>query len=302
MWLPIRHLMNPTLMILAAGRSRRYGAPKQLAAVGPQGETLLEYSIYDAIRAGFGRVVVVTRPEFRPLLEIPLARVPLPIAFADQPNDRLPEGRAKPWGTAHAVLSAERALNEPFAVVNADDFYGQTCYQLLSEFLQGGSSDATPTFALVGYPLRETLSSAGGVSRAVCRHAGGWLSTIAEVTEIRDTGDGLVGIGEDGNSLRLSGDETVSMNAWAFTPAIFPLLGERFAPFLAEYGRDPEREFRLSTEVDALAAGGRLRVEILPTSERWTGMTHAADHPRVASHLARLVAEGCYPTPLFGAE
>ena len=296
--------MNPTLVVLAAGRSRRYGSPKQLVGVGPRGETLLEYSIFDATQAGFGGVVVVGRPEFRPLLETSLTRVSLPITFVDQPDDRLPEGRTKPWGTAHAVLSAERALSNPFAVVNADDFYGRTCYQLLSEFLKQDPGEATPTFALVGYPLRETLSPAGGVSRAVCHHSGRRLSTIAEVTEIRDTGegDGLVGIGEDAQAIRLSGDETISMNAWGLTPAIFTLLRDRFASFLAEYGHHLQREFRLSTEVDTLVAAGRVRVEILPTSERWTGMTHAADHPRVAAHLARLVAEGRYPSPLFGAE
>ena len=294
--------MNPTLLVLAAGRSRRYGAPKQLVGVGPHGETLLEYSIYDAIRAGFGRLVVIARPEFRPQLEARLTRESLPITFAEQPDDRLPEGRTAPWGTAHAVLAVESELAEPFAVVNADDFYGRMCFQLLSEFLQADSTDGVPAFALAGYPLRETLSSAGGVSRAVCRHAGGLLSTIAEVTEIRDTGDGLVGIGEDGHSLRLTGDETISMNAWGFTPALFPLLRERFAVFLAKHGHDLEREFRLSTEVDALVAAGRVRVKILPTSERWTGMTHAADHPRVAGHLAQLVAEGRYPSPLLVAE
>ena len=296
--------MNPTLVVLAAGRSRRYGSPKQLAGVGPRGETLLEYSIFDATQAGFGGVVVVGRPEFRPLLETSLTRVSLPITFVDQPDDQLPEGRTKPWGTAHAVLSAERALGNPFAVVNADDFYGRTCYQLLSEFLRKDPAESTPTFALVGYPLRETLSPAGGVSRAVCHHSGRRLSTIAEVTEIRDTGegDGLVGIGEDAQAIRLSGDETISMNAWGLTPAIFTLLRDRFASFLAEYGHHLQREFRLSTEVDTLVAAGRVRVEILPTSERWTGMTHAADHPRVAAQLAQLVAEGRYPSPLFGAE
>jgi hypothetical protein len=265
---------------------------------------LLEYSIVDATQASFGGVVVVARPEFRPLLETSLTRVALPITLVDQPDDRLPEGRTKPWGTAHAILSAERVLDNPFAVVNADDFYGRMCYQLLSEFLQKDPSEAMPTFALVGYPLRETLSLAGGVARAVCHHSGGRLSTIAEVTEIRDTGGGkgLVGIGEDAQAIRLSGDETISMNAWGLAPTIFPLLRAGFASFLAEHGRHPEREFRLSTEVDALVAARRVRVEILPTSERWTGMTHAADHPRVAAHLARLVAEGSYPSPLFGGE
>lgn len=294
--------MNPTLVILAAGRSHRYGSPKQLVGVGPHGETLLAYSIYDAVRAGFGRVVVITRPELRPRLTTSLTRVPLPIAFVDQSDAQLPEGRAKPWGTAHAMLSVEQALHAPFAVVNADDFYGRTCYRLLSTFLRKDPSGVAPTFALVGYPLRETLSPAGGVSRAICRHSGGWLSTITEVTEIRSTGDELEGIGEHDDAVRLSGDETVSMNAWGFPPAVFPLLRERFTAFLAQHGRGIEREFRLSTEVDTLVAAGRVRVQILPTSERWTGMTHAADRPRVAAHLAQLVAEGCYPTPLFGAE
>ena len=245
---------------------------------------------------------MIARPEFRPQLEARLKQESLPITFAEQPDDRLPEGRATPWGTAHAVLTVEGEVGEPFAVVNADDFYGRASFQLLSEFLHADSIDGTPAFALAGYPLRETMSPAGGVSRAVCRHAGGWLSTIAEVTEIRETGDGLVGIGEDGHSLHLTGDETISMNAWGFTPALFPLLRERFTVFFTKHGRDLEREFRLSTEVDALVAAGRVQVEILPTSERWIGMTHAADHPRVAAHLARLVTEGRYPSPLFGTE
>jgi choline kinase len=294
--------MNPTLLILAAGRSQRYGSPKQLAGVGPQGETLLEYSIYDAIQAGFGRVAVVTRPEHRPLFTASLARVPLPITFMDQSDAQLPEGRTKPWGTAHAILSVEPAVNEPFAAVNADDFYGRTCYQHLSEFLRRHSGVIGPTFALAGYTLRETLSHAGGVSRAICSQRGEWLLTITEVSEIRSTEDGLVGVGENGDVVRLSGDEATSMNAWGFTPAIFPLLQQRFAQFLAAHGQDLEREFRLSTEVNALVAAGGAQVEILPTFERWTGMTHAADQPRVAAHLAQLVAAGRYPTPLFGAE
>lgn len=294
--------MNPTLVVLAAGRAQRFGAPKQLVGVGPNGETLLQYAIYDAIQSGFGRVVVVARAEIQRLLEASLQSVSLPITFREQPNVDLPEGRAKPWGTAHAVLSMEGALDSTFAVVNADDFYGRRCYQMLSGFLQADSAAGTPMLALVGYPLRETLSLAGGVSRAICRHDRRLVSSIEEVTEIRQADGGFVGVGEDGRSIQLSGDETASMNAWGLTPAVFPLLRQRFALFLAAYGGDQDREFRLSTEVNALVGTGKVRVAILPTSEQWTGMTHAADQARVAAHLAKLVEEGRYPTPLFGGE
>jgi molybdopterin-guanine dinucleotide biosynthesis protein A len=291
--------VSPTLLVLAAGLSSRYGSPKQLAGVGPGGETLLEYAVFDALRAGFDRVVIVAQPAFRPALEQRLARAPCPVTVCEQPADGVPPGRRKPWGTAHAVLTAEANLPHPFAVINADDFYGQNAYRLLGDFLRTDPGEPVPVFALVGYRLHDTLSDVGGVGRAVCRHVGQRLTTIAEVTEIRETERGITGRGEHDEALRLTGEETISMNAWGFTPALFPLLRRRFDAFRSEYGQDTDAEFRLSTEVNGLVLAGQAAVEILPTTGTWTGMTHAGDHARVQAYMAEQVAAGRYPPSLF---
>jgi len=290
---------DPTLLVLAAGLSSRYGSPKQLAGVGPGGETLLEYAVFDALRAGFDRVVIIAQPAFRLALEQRLERAPCPVTVCEQPGDGLPPDRRKPWGTAHAVLAAEAHLPNPFAVINSDDFYGQNAYQLLGGFLRTDPGEPVPVFALVGYRLRDTLSDAGGVGRAVCRHANQRLTTIAEVTEIQETGSGITGRGENGDALRLTGEETISMNAWGFTPALFPLLRRRFDAFRGEHRQDTDAEFRLSTEVNGLVRAGEAAVEILPATGTWTGMTHAGDHARVQAFMAEQVAAGRYPPSLF---
>ncbi|HSM18151.1 MAG TPA: NTP transferase domain-containing protein [Gemmatimonadales bacterium] len=290
---------DPTLLVLAAGLSSRYGSPKQLAGVGPGGETLLEYAVFDALRAGFDRVVIIAQPAFRPALEQRLERAPCPVTVCEQPADALPPGRRKPWGTAHAVLAAEAHLPNPFAVINSDDFYGQNAYQLLGGFLRTDPGEPAPVFALVGYRLRDTLSDVGGVGRAVCRHLNRRLTTIAEVTEVRETESGIRGRGENGEALHLTGEETISMNAWGFTPALFPLLRRRFDAFRGEHQQDTDAEFRLSTEVNGLVRAGEAAVEILPTSGTWTGMTHAGDHARVQAYMAEQVAAGRYPPSLF---
>lgn len=291
--------VNPTLLVLAAGLSSRYGSPKQLAGVGPGGETLLEYAVFDALRAGFDRVVIIAQPAFRPALEQRLERAPCPVTVCEQPVDGLPASRRKPWGTAHAVLTAKANLNTPFAVINSDDFYGQNAYQLLGDFLRTDPDEPTPVFALVGYRLRDTLSDVGGVGRAVCRHLNQRLKTIAEVTEIRESESGITGRGEHGEALRLTGEETISMNAWGFTPDLFPLLDRRFDAFRSEHGQSTDAEFRLSTEVNGLVLAGEAEVAILPTTGTWTGMTHAGDHTRVQAYMAEQVAAGRYPPSLF---
>ncbi len=293
--------VNPTLVVLAAGLSTRYGSPKQLEGVGPSGEKLLEYALFDALRAGFDHAVILSQPDFQPVLERRLERAPCPITVCVQPADGLPPGRRKPWGTAHAVLSVEAQLSTPFAVINADDFYGQGAFRLLGTFLQAAASDGPPEFALVGYHLRDTVSEAGGVSRAICRHDAGRLETIVEVSDIHETTDGFTGRDEDGVALRLTGDETTSMNAWGFTPAFFPLLRQRFAAFRSDHAGDLQAEFRLSTEVNGLVAAGQAKVRILPTDEHWVGMTHPGDRDRVRAQLAELVAAGRYPPSLFSA-
>ena len=296
---------TPALVILAAGVGSRYGGPKQIEPVGPAGATLLDYSLYDARRAGFGTVVVVTRPEFatafdrigatvviQRLDDIP-AGVSVPAVLA---------GRSKPWGTGHAVLAAASAVGGPFAVVNADDFYGRDAFVGAAEFLGAGLRVDTPgTFAIIAYPLQDTLSAAGGVNRAVCRASGeGWLETMEEVVDIRRVEDGTYqGTDTRGRPLRLSGDALVSMNLWVFTPAVFTLLERGFAQFLRGTGAGGEQgEFLISHGIRDAVRWGEARVRLLATRARWLGITYPDDRPRVAAALRELVAAGEYPERL----
>jgi NDP-sugar pyrophosphorylase family protein len=278
------------LVILAAGVGSRFGGPKQLSPVGPSGETLLDYAISDARRAGFTRAVLVIRPELRDPLRAHVTRVigdALPVDYVEQ---RIDEGRVKPWGTGHAVLTARAAVAGPFAVCNADDYYGPGSYRLLAEHLKGEGSQGV--HALVGYRLDGALSEHGGVARAVASCGpDGLLTRLVEVRDVRRTegrGPGIRGSTAAGEQLEFTGAEQVSMNLWGFTPEVFAALEEQFAAFLASR-RAPEAEFLLSTALDDQVRSGRARLRVLPAPDRWLGMTFAADVPAVRTALAALV-------------
>lgn len=300
----------PALVLLAAGLGSRFGGPKQLARVGPHGETLMDYSIFDAIRAGFGSVVFVIRPDMENTLrELMSQRYGTAIHYttAHQGLDDLPPGvtfppsRTKPWGTAQAVLAAAPAVNGPFAVINADDFYGKTAFEALGAFLGDAARwrDSPPTFGLVGYRVRDTLSPSGGVNRAVIEtDAGGAFCTIEEVTDIRETADGTLA-GLAGREPRaVPPDALVSMNMWGFTPEVFDLLRSGLGRFLQRADL-ATHEYLLPTAVQEAAAVQRARLVILPAQGRWLGVTYPEDLPAVTAAVEALVRAGTYPTPLW---
>ena len=300
--------MDLTLVVLAAGLSTRYGGLKQLELVGPSGEALMDYGIYDALRAGFNRVVLVARPELEEALREHVAGVfgdAIEIAVAYQDLDALPEGfsvpswRRKPWGTGHAVLAASAEVNEPFVAINADDFYGADAFVTLGDHLREAAGSDGHEFAAAGYSIRDTLSPHGGVSRAVCEvDTDGYLVRVTEVKKIAEADGVLAGVTVEGERYVLSGDETISMNFWGATPSAFPLLHEKFARFLEQHGADADAEFLLSTAVNELIEEGRARVKVIPAGGPWLGVTYQEDKPYVMNELGRLVKEGLYPEDL----
>ena len=297
----------PTLVLLAAGMGSRYGGVKQLEAVGPGGATLMDYSIYDALRAGFGKVVFIIRPDleeaFRATI-LPRYAGQVEVATAHQRLDALPggvaipDGRTKPWGTGQAVLAAESAVTGPFVVANADDFYGAPAFSAAAEFLRIPPGDGPTTFALVGYRLRDTLSEHGAVNRGACRvSADGWLERVEEIYEIAPNPSGvLMGRGGQGH-VELSPDLLVSMNLWAFHPTIFPILRAGFVRFLQH--ADAKSEFLLPAAVQEALSRGAARVRVLDAGSPWFGMTYPADRPRVEQAVAALVRNGVYPERLW---
>lgn len=285
----------PTLLIMAAGLGSRYGGLKQLDAVGPAGETIIDYSIYDAIRAGFARVVFVIRKEiersFRETVGAHYSsRIAVDYVFQD-PGPR----RTKPWGTAHAVLVAAEAIQEPFAVINADDFYGAHSFQLLARHFNSG----TPECAMVAFPLRNTLSPNGTVSRGLCEvDQSGYLQTIRELTRIAADGNQAINVDPENRVMQLTGDELVSMNVWGFHPDIFPALRGYFERFLADHADSSSAEAFLPSFVDEQIASGAARVRVLRTSDPWFGITYRDDLARVAASIRELIAAGQYPESL----
>jgi dTDP-glucose pyrophosphorylase len=289
--------MAPSLLVLAAGMGSRYGGLKQIDPVGPSGETMLDYAVFDAIRAGFGRVVFVVRREleeaFRTSVTAKYAdRIAVELAF--QSADDLPQGiaaaagREKPWGTAHAVWCARFAVTGPFAAINADDFYGAGSFVRLAAFLRKAE---VARFAMVGFRLANTLSENGTVSRGVCREEAGRLAAITEEKAIARSDVGRGG--------RFTGDEVVSMNFWGFTPAVFGGLGEGLRAFLAARGSDPKAEYYLPVAISELISKGEASVEILPSEDEWFGITYREDRQRVSAAIRALVAKGAYPERLF---
>jgi MobA-like NTP transferase domain len=296
-------MASPTLLVLAAGLGSRYGGLKQMDPMGPSGETLLDYAVFDAQRAGFGRVVFVIREDFAAAFREQVgARYAGRIAvdYVFQATTDLPAGsprrvsREKPWGTGHAVWCAREAIHGPFAVINADDFYGADSYVQLAKFLAGPerAPAQAPRFAMAGFRLADTLSAHGTVSRGICvTAANGLLVSLTERTAIAaaDVGAGRA----------FNGHEVVSMNCWGFTPELFTALDSQLRDFLASSGADPKAELYLPTAVAAMLAAGEATVHVLPVAGAWFGVTHREDKPRVQAALAALVAAGKYPGKLF---
>jgi hypothetical protein len=296
---------SPTLLVLAAGMGSRYGGLKQIDPVGPVGETIIDYSIFDALRAGFGKLVFVIRKDIeQQFREIVGARFEKRVAveYVFQaledipPRFIVPAGRTKPWGTTQAILLAADVIHEPFAAINADDFYGADGYRSLAGHLTSGSAD----YAMVGFVLRNTLSDFGSVARGVCQvSADGYLEHIVEMTKIERDGDGARNTDAAGTVTKLNGDEPVSMNMWGFTPAVFGQLRERFEKFLESSGTDLKSECYIPNTVGELVRGGQARVKVLHSRDSWFGVTYREDRPRVVESIRRLIADGLYPERLW---
>ena len=302
---------KPTLVVLAAGMGTRYGGLKQVDPMGPGGETILDYSVYDAVRAGFGKVVFVIREDIEDAFRSQIgARFPqsLPVEYAFQRLEDVPGGfaapkeRAKPWGTAHAVWAARSAVNEPFAAINADDFYGREAYATLARFLmQDGLASLPCRNCMVGFRLKNTLSEHGSVARGICElDEQGRLISVEELTDIfkTDTGGGE-NRPADGAARSLSGDGLASMNMWGFSEGIFESMEPEFERFLREHGHENGSEFYITTVMDSLIRAGREQVRVLDTDSRWFGVTYKEDKPLVVAAISGLVDAGVYPKTLW---
>jgi NDP-sugar pyrophosphorylase family protein len=298
-------MTKPTLLILAAGMGSRFGGVKMIEPVGPSGESILDYSLFDARRAGFGRVVLVIRREIEPSIRQRIGMqnerrlgleylsqevVRIPFGY------RVPTGRIKPWGTTHAILTAAGVIREPFAVINVNDFYGADSFRALANYLQSGS----PDHATLGWVLRNTLSDAGTVARGVCQiGSDGYLERIIELRSIEREGGHARNTDAAGAETRLSGDEIVSMNMWGFTPEIFPLLEEEFERFLDANRGSLEEECFISRTVNELLMANRVHVKVLRCADSWFGVTYRDDHTRAVECIRRLIESGVYPKKLW---
>lgn len=298
--------MQPTLVILAAGMASRYGSLKQIQSFGPSGETIMEYSIYDAIRAGFGKVVFIIRKDFeqdfREIFGKKLeGRIAVDYVFQDLHSflngASVPPDRTKPWGTAHAVLCAKNAVQEPFAVINADDFYGRDAFEKAYQFLTKNCNDHT--YAIIGYELLKTLSDHGTVNRGVCQvDAKGNLSAIAERINIAMV-NGQIECDDTLEPKVLPLDSSVSMNFWCFHPSVFQISQDMFDLFLKENAGNPKAEFFIPIVADKFTKSGLGTIPVIPTSSSWFGVTYKEDAPSVQASLDALVAAGEYPQSLW---
>lgn len=274
----------------------RFGGLKQVEPVGPAGELIIEYSAYDALRAGFDRLVLVIRKDIEADFRATIGKrleSHLEVVYVFQETS---PGRAKPWGTGHAVLAAQPVVNRPFAVINADDFYGAAGYQALAAHFA-----ASPDYAMVGYPLKQTLSEFGTVSRGVCAtDAAGRLQSITEITKIEKTAGGARYTDDAGASQSLTGNEIVSMNFWGFTPRVFGQLETMFSEFQATHVNDPKAEFYLPTALSALNERGDAKIALLKSTDAWFGITYREDLASSQAAIRALVAAGKYPAPLWG--
>jgi NDP-sugar pyrophosphorylase family protein len=300
--------MQPTLLVLAAGMGSRYGGLKQLDPMGPKGETVLDYSVYDAIQAGFGKVVFVIRREFAADFQAAVGdkfEARIEVAYAYQELDdlpagfQLPAGREKPWGTAHAVRAARKQIDTPFAVINADDFYGRDAFVQLARFFSQSDSDPELRTCMIGYPLANTLSQHGSVNRGLCTVRKGRLQGVEEHTEInRDSAGGLQGLNLKQERVAIDANAIVSMNFWGFTPAIFASIEALFSEFLTQRIKEPKSECYIPSIVDTLIQSEQTECAVIETSGAWFGVTYPADKPYVQDSIQQLIAEGAYPSPL----
>ena len=298
-----------TLVLLAAGMGSRYGGVKQIDAVGPNGEAIIDYSIYDALEVGFTDLCFVVRAEIEDAVRGFFAgKFPeeIGVTYAVQSLDdlpgsyRAPDGRSKPWGTAHAVYAARRLVSTPFAVVNADDFYGRDSYRSVHRHITSvdpGGAD----YSMVGFRLEETLSPNGTVSRGICRKdADGYLVSIEEHKKVERTGDHVYDTLEDGTEVPLALDDVASMNMFGFTPAVFGQIEREFGAFLGTSIDDPKAEFYIPSLMARLIEAGAARMKVLPTASRWFGMTYKEDKPEAQAEIRGLIERGDYPRRLWG--
>ncbi len=300
--------MKPTLFVLAAGMGSRYGGLKQLDSLGPNGETIMDYSIYDAIKSGFGKVVFVIRKDFEQEFRDKIiskyeGHVPVEVVF--QSTDALPEGftcpvdRSKPWGTNHAVLMGKDVIKEPFAVINADDFYGRDAFEVIAKELSR-EHDRKGDYCMVGFRVGNTMTENGSVARGVCENKDGLLTSVVERTAIsyNDKHD-IVFTDENGVEQTLEPNTPVSMNLWGFTPDYFDYSEREFVKFLEKDLNTPKAEFFIPLVIDSLINSGEATVKVLDTDSKWFGVTYAADRPGVVAKFAELHKNGTYPEKLF---
>lgn len=302
--------MKPTLLVLAAGMGSRYGGLKQIDPIGPNSEIIIDYSVFDAIKANFGKVVFVIRRDIEDMFKEYIGSrftgiIPVEYAYQDL-NDlpegfSVPEGREKPWGTGHAIYAARNVVNESFAVINADDFYGESAFSLLSKKLaESKAIGDVEDYSMVGFVLKNTLSDHGHVSRGVCEiNDNGILDTVVERTNIVKVDTGAQATLEDGSTLPLTGDEIVSMNFWGFTPSIFSHLERMFTGFLKTRGNELKSEFYIPSVVADLIKEGKAKVDVLTSSDSWFGVTYPQDKNNVVKSVRELVDNGKYPEKLY---
>jgi dTDP-glucose pyrophosphorylase len=299
--------MKPTLLVLAAGMGTRYGGNKQLDEVGPSGETIIDYSIYDAIRAGFGKIVFVIRRDIEEQVKerfVGKLKGRIEVDYVFQEITNLPEGvkvapeRQKPWGTSHAILVTEKKIKEPFGVINADDYYGVESFKILRDFLV---NDKDPIcYCIVGYKMGNTLSDHGHVNRGVCRvGADDLLKNIVEIRQLEKTNNGAFAPGPDGKTLQFTGNEVVSMNLWGFKPSCFGFLGEEFRNFIDKSGMELKSELDIPTSIDKFVKNGEITIKILMSNERWFGVTYREDKPFVVESINDMISRGVYPSKLY---
>lgn len=310
--------MKPTLLVLAAGMGSRYGGLKQMDGLGPSGETIIDYSIYDAVASGFGKVVYIVREYFKEQFEKTVKEKyshvkcldgsPLEFVFVTQELDKIPSGyevnpeRQKPWGTAHAVLMAKDVIHEPFAVINGDDYYGKDSFHILGDWLRA-HADSKDTYSIVGFELDHTLSESGGVSRGICSYDKDLhLTGIVEHLNIAKEADGKV-YGDNTvsgeNHVELDGKALCSMNMWGFTPDYFAKSEEIFKAFLKENSKELKKEFYIPYAIDCIMKSGEGKCDVLSTPSHWFGVTYKEDRPAVVAKFKELVDKGVYPTPLY---
>lgn len=301
--------MKPTLLVLAAGMGSRYGSLKQIDPVGPSGETIIDYSIYDAIRAGFGKVVFIIRKSFEEDFKnifISKLQAHIPVEYVFQEIDKLPEGltvsteRTKPWGTAHAVLMAKDIIHEPFAVINGDDFYGSGAFQTMADYLNSLTAETQTQYSLVGYQVGNTMSDYGSVSRGVCQaDKDEFLISVTERTNIQYT-EGKIAYQEGDNaSVFLNPETLVSMNFWGFTPEYFKQTEALFIDFVKANSNSPKAEFYIPYAIDILINNSSASVKVLRSDAKWFGVTYKEDKPLVIEKLNQLITAGIYPAKLW---